>query len=577
VNLRRTQGLLAGAFFLLLSLAFSWPLPLHLGSRIAAHPPLTDPAHLLYAVTTGARNLARDPFHYFDATFFYPYRSTLSFLDQTAGVTVLAAPFDWLTGNMFLGYNAAWILTFVLSGTGAFLLARHVTGSALGGLLAGVLFAFHPFRYHNAGIISVLAMMWIPFIFLFLHRWVETGGRRHLVAAAFFAVLQFLCTAYTGVFLILSVLLYVLVLVALDRRRFLERVKAQRWTLVAAMVVGGAVLVPFVLPYFHNLRAHLGMRRGLGDAALYAARLPDFLTPAPGSLLRGLAPWGAAARHPLFPGVVALGLGLFWALTRGWRGHPRRTELIFYALLLILGLVLSLGPAYPVGDHWIPLPFALIHYAVPGASFVRSPVRFVILASLALSVLAAAGLARLLGSPGRRRPGRRLTGWALIGAAAVELFAAPLPLFDPFGGEIPGVYRWLAAEKTVAAVIELPMPVEEKEEKLVNVRYQLYSLLHGKRLANGVGGYVPPITRRLRTEMQSFPDAASVAELDSLGIGTVIVHSDRYPPAGATRLRRAIEADPRLSLREWDGGIWVVTLDPKGAPARRAGETTNGG
>ena len=74
---------------------------------------------------------------YFDAPFFYPYEQSLSLIDLTFGLAMLAAPVNWATGNMFLGYNVTWLLTFVLSGLGAYLLTRQLTRSVPAALLAG--------------------------------------------------------------------------------------------------------------------------------------------------------------------------------------------------------------------------------------------------------------------------------------------------------------------------------------------------------------------------------------------------------------------------------------------------------
>jgi hypothetical protein len=565
VIVSRRDLLLALAVYVLLTVVFTWPLALHLRHEVPMTRPAADAVQSLYAVTWGAQALGNDPLHLFQATFFYPYSASLSFLDHMFGLAVLAAPLNWATGNMFVGFNVVWLLTFVLSGLGAFLLARYLTDSTPAALLAGVLFAFHPFRYHSAGQINVLAVMWIPFALLSLHLWVETRLRREFFLFLAFSLAQFLSSAYSGVFLFIAAVLYLVVLLITDRASILDLLAEQRWVILTAAAIGLIVVAPFATPYLHNLGGEIGFRRWLGVAPLFSATFHDLLTPAAGSLLHGLTPWREAARHPLFPGVVALALALFWAAHRGWRRHPHRPEMIFYTSLTVIALVLALGPTLGGPGHRVPMPFALVHYVIPGAAFIRAPVRFITLASLGLAILAAGGLSLLLGPAGRRR----VLGFAAVGVAAVELFAAPVQLLNPLPQGIPAVYRWLGSVDGQLAVLELPMPATDSDKDVYFSRYQLYSLVHKKRLANGVAAFTPPITRKLRTEMQHFPNSNSVAMLRELGISYVLIHTDHYPPAQVDRLRRGILDNPGLVMGKPDGPIWVIDVVPPGAPGSR--------
>ena len=561
----RRELILVLGLFIALALVMLWPVPAHMTRDIPTSGPPNDAMLLLYSLTWSAHALGNDPFGLYQATFLYPYNSSLAFMDNMAGLAVLIAPVNWAFGNMFVGFNTAWLLTFVISGLGAFLLVRYLTDNTIAGILAGIIFAFHPYRYHNAGQINNLAMMWIPFALLSLHLWVETRLRRHLFLFAAFSLAQFLSTACGGVCLLLAMVLYIVVLLVVERRPFLDLISVQRWVILALGAMTFIALIPFTAPYLRNVRADIPMRRSLSTTASFSAQPVDFATPAPNSLLGRAVPWRSAARQPLFPGVVASALALFWLARRGWRGQLHRPELIFYVLLAVGGAVLALGPVLGDPAHRIPLPFALAWYVLPGASFIRAPVRFVVLATLGVAVMAGAGAARLDGS---RRRGRRWGSLGLCALAAVELFAAPIQILRPLPHGIPAVYSWLGSVPGPLAIIELPMPIDEQHEGVEHARYQLYSLAHHKKLANGVAAFIPPITRKLREEMQRFPDNASVAMLRELGITYVFVHTDLYPPEDVPRLREAIRHHPGLSLADDTETIWVVDVVPGAAAAR---------
>ncbi len=555
----RRELLLVLGLFVALTVAFTWPVATHMMRDIPASGQPTDAMLLLYALTWSAQALGNNPFGLFHATFFYPYTASLAFIEPMAALAFLIAPVDWAYGNMFVGFNTAWLMTFVLCGVGAFLLVRYLTDDTLAGILAGILFAFHPFRYHSAGQINVLAMMWIPFALLSLHMWVETRLRRHLFLFTAFSLAEFLSSGQGGIFLFLASLLYIVVLLAVERRSFIELVAAQRWILLSLAAMSFLILVPFTAPYLRNIREEITPHRPLGETALFSAQAVDFITPAPGSLLAKAAPWAASARHPLFPGVVAIALILAWLARRGWRGHLHRPELIFYILLAVTGALLALGPFLGDPSRRIPLPFTLAWYTLPGASFVGAPVRFMLPATLGLAVMAGLGMARMRASGGRARS---WAGIVLCAFTAVELHAAPVELIRPIPRGIPAIYSWLGSVSGPLAIAELPMPITEQDEGIEDARYQLYSLAHHKRLANGVATFVPPITRKLRTEMQRFPHNASVALLRELGITYVFVHTDLYPPEEVERLRAAIRSHPGLALADDSETIWVVDVVP---------------
>jgi hypothetical protein len=73
------------------------------------------------------------PFRIFDANIYYPFAGTLAYSENLIGSAFLAAPIIWLTGNLVLAMNLTALITCVLCGTGAFVLARrlHVSGRRL--------------------------------------------------------------------------------------------------------------------------------------------------------------------------------------------------------------------------------------------------------------------------------------------------------------------------------------------------------------------------------------------------------------------------------------------------------------
>lgn len=106
--------------------------------------------------------------------------------------------------------------------------------------------------------------------------------------------------------------------------------------------------------------------------------------------------------HSDYAGVVVLMLA--GAAFIGLRSDPRRKQIIFWSVALVVTLLWSLGGATP----FYHIPYALI----PGTKYFRAPATIFFVGTLALAVLACAGTERFL----QLRVSRKyLLGWAIWG------------------------------------------------------------------------------------------------------------------------------------------------------------------
>ena len=77
-----------------------------------------------------------------------------------------------------------------------FLLGRELTGSTAAGFVAGLAFAFAPYRIANIPHLQVLSSAWMPFVLFGLHRHFATGRLRPLAGAAAAWLVQNLSCGY---------------------------------------------------------------------------------------------------------------------------------------------------------------------------------------------------------------------------------------------------------------------------------------------------------------------------------------------------------------------------------------------
>jgi hypothetical protein len=206
--------------------------------------------------------------------------------------------------------------------------------------------------------------------------------------------------------------------------------------------------------------------------------------------------------------------------------------------------------------------YAPLMRIVPGMSGMRVPSRFYAFVSLALVHFAGRGVDALR----ERMPGPRSRA-ALVAALAAVLLVelAPRPLrWVPLEREedFPAVYRWIAREPGIRALIELPIHADTREN-----RYLYYSTAHWKPLANGFSGYFPPAHERLTERIRFLPDEEGLGLIRELGISHLVVHADS--PVRAAALRRWEERFAGEAERVYqDGETAVYRVDNSRTPNR---------
>jgi hypothetical protein len=516
--------------FVLLTVVLTLPLSLEPATRAMALS--ADTRLFLWTLGWDVHALLHQPLRLFDANIFHPEPRTLAYSEHVVGSALLGAPFLVASGNPVLALNVVILLSCVLSGLGAFLLARELGIPRAGAVAAGVVFAFAPPRFTRLAQLHLATVQWIPFCLAFVHRYLRAYRRRDLIAAVFFFTLQSITSGHGGLFLLLALLALAAWLLA--RRRFPPLgTLARDFGVVGLLLL--ALNLAFVVPYFRVQREQ-GLRRTIGavydwvpDAASFLAS-PSYADQALLSLAPPLARAVAGAKAYMFPGWLTLLLiAALLVLKRRDGGAALRPhgDLAFYGVLAGLSFWASLGP--PFGLYWA------LYHLLPGFDLVRVPSRLAILTELALAVLAGAGAARLLE---RFRPERRsLAAAGLVLLLAAE-FATPLnaPVYPIETGEVD---RWLAARPKPFVAAELPVapPSDPVASARFQSHYMLHSMLHWQPIVNGYSGFVPRNHEMLFDQLTRFPDEGSVRALERLGVNYVVLHRADY---GEERYAKAV-------------------------------------
>ncbi len=174
-RLARLDGFTASAAYLALAVVMTWPVAATLTTRLPND--LGDPLFACWLLDWNLDHFVAlagghlDAFaSYWNAGIFYPEPLALLYSEHLFALAVQALPIWLVTRDVVLCYNLLFLSTFVLSGLGTFLLVRELTGNARAAFVAGLFYAFTPYRFAQLGHIQVLSSQWMPFVLFGLRR-----------------------------------------------------------------------------------------------------------------------------------------------------------------------------------------------------------------------------------------------------------------------------------------------------------------------------------------------------------------------------------------------------------------------
>lgn len=333
---------LAALGYVLFTLAYTWPLPRHILHGVAHDP--GDPIlnAWIFWWSTKAVPLTTA---WWNSPIFYPASGTFAFSEHLLGEAPLALPLIALTGNALFGYNVALIASYVLCGLGAHFLAYTLTKRHDAAFVAGVAYAFAPYRLAQLPHIQVLSSYWVPVCLAALHRFDREATWKWGAIAAAAWLMQSLANGYFMFFLTVLLACWFLWFAP-------GRWPVAKLARIAACFAAAALLIsPVLLGYKHILVDTYGFTRGLGPAQEYGADIGSLLHATDELWLWG---WLHVVRKPegeLFPGLTIVALSLFVILAArpfAATAEVTRTQVRIRRVLAVLAVILLAATALPM-------------------------------------------------------------------------------------------------------------------------------------------------------------------------------------------------------------------------------------
>jgi hypothetical protein len=565
-----------------LAILTSWPLVLHMGSRIA--PDLGDPVRTAWQVAYVGHAMLHDPLHLFDSNAFYPHPLSLAFSDSLLGYGP-AAFFGSGTVAALVRYNLLFLWIWSLCFVGAYLLARELGLRWIGAAVTAAAFAYADYRVTEAGHFQVISSGGLALGMFLLLRGYRRDSRRLVLAGWLVSAWQVslgftLGLQYTYLLLLLALLVLVHwwfgrltpgpawgeqaqrpggALEAESRTASPAGRRAPRGALLprrllAVTLIGvatlGVVAVYQARPYLKVADEYPTAKRTIKEVETYSAGPAALLAASSENRVWGSATSGMRAKvhskneSVFFPGGLVLVLALIGLIGGSVYTRRMRWALAFGILtcsILALGFGLT-GAGYP---------YRLLFDYAPGWNGVRVPGRIFTLATLFYALLAGAGaqlLATFAGAWGARRSVRALPG--LLGAV----------LLIGLVGEGAGHLGHPLVPQPARAEIGLPGPVLDlPTDGALDRIWQYFSTDGFYKIPVGESTFDIPAVDDLRGGMNGFPDKASVEKLRYYHVRTVVLHTvipPGLPPEQGWVI--AEPPDPAAAARKPIAGLGIT-------------------
>ncbi|MES1242530.1 MAG: hypothetical protein ABUT39_13030 [Acidobacteriota bacterium] len=351
---RKERWLILAATMLYAALALVYLRPVWSVWQDRIAPGTEDSLFNLWVLKWSAHQLRLGLPDLWDANIYWPTRGTLALSDHLLGPALQLVLFEAVVPNAIAGYNFLFFTSFVLTGLVVCWVMRRSGVSWIAAVLAGVMYAFSPFRISQLNHIQILLAQWVPLTLWFWDRLLAERKVRHAVLFLVFYLLNVSGGAYLAYMVHIPMLVLLANRAAVHGRELVDRRSLR--VLLPVGVVALAALALVFLPYV-RIGREMGLTRGPAEAGKLGATTLSWLAPARSSLWFGpvaksfmkrrLGPASEPffrTENSLFAGIVPsllAGVGL-WAAWRRKRVPPSPLDL---GRKVILGLLLALAAA----------------------------------------------------------------------------------------------------------------------------------------------------------------------------------------------------------------------------------------
>lgn len=571
------KNILIFIFYLTASLILTYPLVKYLDRSVYS---ASDSLHSTWLLDRNVYSLFHQPLkEFFNANSFYPHQNTLAYSDHLIGETIFALPFLLLFANPILAQNILILFSFALSGLSAFLLVNYWLKNKTASLIAGFAFAFSNFRFQQLDHLNILSSQWLPLVFLYLQKWLDSQKRKDLSLLGLFYLLTILNTLHYALMITFAVVMYLIFYFLFFKPKSFQ--SSQLLPLASFFLICFLIFLPFLLPYLKFKQDFPQIGWGIKENMAGSASLASLFFSASSTRIARLT-WFenvSEADAGLWPGFTFLVLFIL-----GLRKIKEKDKkaMLFFLFLTIFFFIFSFGPVLRfarMSDTSLPLPYLIFYLLLPFFRVMRTPVRWYLFSLLFACFFVAWGVKFLIKEDSKIK--KFLVALILV-LISLESFSVPLHLvLVPKKNEFPPVYQWLSQQPGDFAILELPIPKITDTSSFQNKKhpysflrnltphefdtienYRLYfSTLHRKKMVNGYAAFFPPIYLRIVERSQNFSSEDFLEVIKPLRVKYIIIHQEQLTENQKEKDLPLLLENNKLNLvKEFDSQDYVFSL-----------------
>lgn len=496
-NLPR-KHLLFIVFLFILTLWSVWPVVKNSGGVLVGQG---DVILITWIINQNIQKLPYRLPQLFDGNIFYPFKDVMAYSELFLPSSLISYLPVKITGLPAAGFNFSLIIGQLSTLLIAYFWFKEITGKRFASLIGVAALGLSQIRMFFHPYLQMWNMQWFLLACFAVWKYKKSENPRFLIAASIFSAVQTWESLLPVYFIIFSS--FIILLPGI--KRF---IKDAKWIVISALIY---FVLSFPLLYkYYSVSREFQIVRSIREAAHFSMNLNDI--------------WGI-----LFsPGLFILFLTAIYLLKKK---YFKNNDLYWLYGVGITGFLMALGPVLKLydstfkmyGKFFIPLPYSVFYYIIPGFDSLRTPLRWIWLSAFAMSGVIAVSLAMY---KGKKRNILYLICLitAISGGTRIKnVIKVPIP------SEYPKVYNFI---KTIPGrvIVEMPIYSWGAGKPFQNEFWRMfYSLDHGKYLLNGASGLNPPEWLILQSYLwEHFPKEESTSKLKETGVDYVVVHKNEY-------------------------------------------------
>jgi len=384
------------------------------------------------------------------------YHSNYIFYPDGADIGGNLAYFTTFIGFLlvqFLDYtvtwNIIWFLGFVFGGYGCYLLANNFNKNYLTSIIAAIIFTFTTYHMsHSLVHIGLSMIVWLPLFVLFLFKLLEKQSKYYPIIGGIIFFLVSLTHLYYSVSIIIFSIIFFTIYV------FREKKVSNRTfiTNFSILLVIGLFSTSVLFLLNPTLNDEFPMR-SIAEHIEYSTSLENLIQP---TELHTTQIFSDQSVHIYeVENFIFLGYSVIFLSALAIIKY-RQKHTWFWLLICGIFILMSLGPELKIFNEstGIILPGQVFYDTIPEWDELRTPVRFIVMANLALAVLVSYSMYGLIKNKFSSFK-QQLILTSIIGF--VILFEFSMIPYPTDSEPIPDIYEEIKMDKSKFAILPAPL------------------------------------------------------------------------------------------------------------------------